>query len=145
MIMNTKLLRGLVLLFNVSLLVFSSCGKDDDETPSKPVILIEELGSGHDSPDDHAVLAGSDLHVEAQITAEGVIARIDVEIHQEEGGSFSIEQSYTEGKYIGVKNAEFHEHIDVPAETPAGEYHFHLTVTDRLGQTTTAESDLDIQ
>lgn len=143
--MNIKLVRALVLLCNVCLLVFSSCGKDEDETPSKPVIVLEELGSGHDSPDDHAVAAGSDLHVEAQITAEGVIARIDVEIHQEDGGSFVIEQSYTEGKYIGVKNTEFHEHIDVPAETPAGEYHFHLTVTDQLGQTATAESELDIQ
>lgn len=142
--MNTKLVRSLTLLFSACFFLFSSCGKDDDQTPPKPTILIEELGSGHDAPDDHAVQAGSDLHIEAQITAEGLIARIDVEIHQEEGGSFEIEQSYTEGKYIDVKNTEFHEHIDIPADAPAGEYHFHLTVTDRLGQTATAEADLDI-
>jgi hypothetical protein len=145
--MNVKFVWRLLLLVNVCIWASMSCKDDKEEelTPSAPSIVIQELGSGHDSPNDLAALAGSDLHIEALITADGLIARIDLEIHQEEGGSFTIEKSYTEGKYIGVKNTEFHEHIDIPAETPPGEYHLHLTVTDQAGQTATVESELDIQ
>jgi hypothetical protein len=128
---------------SAGMLALSSCKEEDEPKPAKPVITITEVGS-HDAPEG-TVTAGDDLHLEATIVAEGLIARIDVEIHQEEGGSFEIEESYTDGKYIGVKNAEFHEHIDIPAETPAGEYHLHLTVTDKEGQTTTAEAELIIE
>ncbi|MDR1680613.1 MAG: DUF4625 domain-containing protein [Prevotellaceae bacterium] len=141
--MNKKILFGALLLANIGLLSLASCSDDDPTTPAKPVVTITEVGS-HDAPEG-TVKAGDDLHLEATIVAEGIIARIDVEIHQEEGGSFEIEKAYTEGSYIGVKNAEFHEHIDIPADTPPGEYHLHLTVTDREGQTTTAEAELEIE
>jgi hypothetical protein len=76
--------------------------------------------------------------------AEGLISRIDIEIHQEEGSGFEIEKSFTDGKYMGVKNIEFHEHIDIPVEAPLGEYHLHFTVTDKEGQQTTAECHIEI-
>ena len=88
-------------------------------------------------------MRGDDMHLEAEIVAEGLIKRIDVEIHKEDG-SFEIEKSYTEGKYIGVKNTEFHEHIDIPANAPLGEYHLHFTVTDQQGQTTLAEAHSEV-
>jgi hypothetical protein len=88
-------------------------------------------------------MRGDDMHLEADILAEGLISRIDVEIHQEDG-SFEIEKTYTEGKYIGVKNVEFHEHIDIPADAPLGEYHLHFTVTDREGQTSQAEAHIHV-
>jgi hypothetical protein len=139
--MNNKVTLRILFLLSISMLAFSSC-KDDETMPAKPVVTITEVGS-HDAPEGQ-VEAGEDLHLEAVIVAEGLTARIDVEIHQEEGGNFEIEASYTEGKYIGVKNVEFHEHIDIPADAPAGEYHLHLTVTDREGQTTTAEAELTV-
>ncbi|MDR0729569.1 MAG: DUF4625 domain-containing protein [Prevotellaceae bacterium] len=137
--MNKKMLLGAMLLTNMGLIAVSAC-TDDDTMPAKPTVVITEAGS-HDRPDG-TVTAGEDLHLEAVITAEGLIDRIDVEIHQEEGGQFEIEKSYTEGAYIGVKNAEFHEHIDIPSSAPEGEYHLHLTVRDKKGQTATAEAEL---
>lgn len=118
---------------------FVACDKDDDST-AKPVITLTEVG--HEN--SKTATAGDDMHLEADIVAEGLIARIDIEIHLEEGGDYEIELSYTDGKYIGVRNTEFHEHIDIPADAPAGEYHLHFTVTDKAGQQTTVESDVNI-
>ena len=126
-------------LVSVMALSFNSCNKEE-QTVSKPKITLTEVG--HDNS-KHAH-PGHDLHLEAEIVAEGVIKSINVEIHQEDG-SFEIEKSYVEGKYIGVKNVEFHEHIDIPANAPLGEYHLHLTVTDNEGQQSMAETYIDIE
>lgn len=126
-------------LVSVMALSFNSCDKEE-QTVSKPKITLTEVG--HDNS-KHAH-PGHDLHLEAEIVAEGVIKSINVEIHQEDG-SFEIEKSYVEGKYIGVKNVEFHEHIDIPANAPLGEYHLHLTVTDNEGQQSMAETQIDIE
>lgn len=136
--MKTKKLHFLPILFIGFVTAFTSCSKDDpDPASSVPTIDLSEVGSGNSK----TVLAGSDLHLEAQIEAEGLIQRIDIEIHQEEG-DFEITESYTEGKYIGVKSIEFHEHIDIPKEAPAGNYHLHFTVTDKAGNSTVAEAEL---
>lgn len=119
--------------------VFSSC-KKDDEMPDKPIITLTEVG--HDNS-RHAH-PGHDMHLEADVLADGLISRIDIEIHKESGNGFEIEKTYTDGKYIGVKNIEFHEHIDIPADAPLGEYHLHFTVTDKEGQQTTAECHFEI-
>lgn len=137
--MNNKirmcLMMALVSVMTVSL---NSCDKEDD-TIAKPKITLTEVG--HDNS-KHAH-PGHDMHLEADVVAEGLIALINVEIHQE-GGSFEIEKSYTEGKYIGVRNIEFHEHIDIPENAPLGEYHLHFTVTDREGQQSMAETHINI-
>lgn len=140
--MNKKIAWGVVvLLLNLSLLAFSSCSSDDEDNPEKPVINLTEIGSENNKTG----IAGGDLHLEGSIVAEGSIKQIDVEIHQESGGNFKIEKSYKDGKYIGVKNADFHEHIDIPADAPAGEYHLHFIVTDQFGQATTVESEISIE
>jgi len=119
----------------------TSCSSDDDEQlPAKPVITLTEVG--HDNA-KHCH-PGHDLHLEASILAEGLIQRIEIEIHQKDGGTQKIEQSYTDGKYIGVRNTDFHEHIDIPATAPLGAYHLHFTVTDQKGQQTMAESELTL-
>ena len=125
-------------LVSVSTLFLTAC--DDDETPDKPQITLTEVG--HDNS-RHAH-PGHDMHLEADIVAMGLIQRIDIRIHQEDGGTFEIKQSFTEGKYIGVRNTEFHEHIDIPEGAPLGEYHLHFTVTDKFGKQTTVESPLEI-
>ena len=121
----------------ISALAFVSCKKDN--TASKPTVQFTEVG--HEN--SKQAMQGDDMHLEADIVAEGLIKRIDVEIHQE-GGTFEIEKAYTEGKYIGVKNVEFHEHIDIPETAPLGEYHLHFTVTDQAGQTVTAEEHIEV-
>lgn len=140
--MSKKLVWGTVFILSLCLLMLASCSNDDnDENPSKPIIHLTEIGSENSK----IAVVGGDLHLEGNIVADGVIQRIDIEIHKEEGSSFKIEKSYVNGKYIGVKNADFHEHIDIPTETPEGEYHLHFTVTDKFGQATTIESELVIE
>ena len=141
--MKQRILWGTILFLSMSLFIFSSCSSDDDDdnNPTKPAINLTEVGSKNSK----IGVAGSDLHLEGSIVADGMIKQIDVEIHQESGGSFKIDKSYKDGKYIGVKNADFHEHIDIPADAPAGDYHLHFTVTDQFGQTTTIESELTIE
>lgn len=132
---------AVIALSAISIAALSSCSNDDDEPKAeKPSVTLTEVG--HDNT--KTVEAGKDLHLEAEILAPGVIKEIEVEIHQENGGHFEIEKKYIDGKYIGVKNVEFHEHIDIPADAPAGEYHLHLEVTDAFGQTAEAKSSLTV-
>jgi hypothetical protein len=140
--MKRKLFLGAMLLFSANALFFSSCEKEGK--PQAPTVKITELGSGHDNPNDKIAYAGSEAHIEAEITAEGLIRDITVEIHQEDG-NYEFGETYTDAKYAGTRNATFHEHLDIPAEAPEGEYHLHLVVRDREGQTATAESELTIR
>ncbi len=137
---NLKYGSLFVALFAIVTTVLTSCSSDDEKLPAKPVITLTEVGhdnSGHAHP-------GHDLHLEAELLAEGIIKSINVEIHQE-GGSPLVSVAYTDGKYIGVRNTEFHEHIDIPATAALGEYHLHFTVTDQKGQQTTVTSELHLE
>lgn len=132
-----SILRNLLFVASVSTLM-AACSKDDDEPTPKPTITMHELGS------DNSKIAytGSDLHVDAEIVAPGNIASIMLEIHGD--GNWELDTTYTTG-FAGLKNVEFHEHVDIPAEAPVGRYHFHLVVTDQRGQQTTYEDDLEIK
>ena len=113
----------------------SACRK----TPSIPKITLTEVGHENSGKAEQ----GADMHLEADIVVEGLIKSIRVEIHQE-SGTFEIEKLYTTGKYIGIKNTTFHEHIDIPADAPLGRYHLHFTVADNEGQTATAEAPIEV-
>ncbi len=120
-----------IVLFAVWLLI--SC-KDEDITP-KPVISDVEIGHGNSK----TVVRGSDLHVEAQVMAKGTIREAELHIH---GSDWELEIEFPD--LAGKKNGEIHTHIDIPAHTPTGHYHIHISVTDQKGQTTEVESDLEI-
>lgn len=119
-------------------ILMASCDKDDDKV-SKPVITITELGLGNNG----IAYEGADLHIEAEIVAEGTIRDVLVEIHQEEGSSEEIEARFEE--YAGKKNTTFHKHVAIPIGTKLGTYHVHLIVTDQLGYESTAEGEIEIQ
>lgn len=139
--MKKNLAFAVALLLSLCMFTFSSCDDDDEKDGTgKPVINLSEVGEKN----SQTGVVGNDLHLEGEITAENLVKRIDIEIHQEDGGDFKIEKSFTEGKYIGVKNVLFHEHIDIPSDAPAGNYHLHFTVTDGLGQSTTVQSELTL-
>jgi len=136
-IMKTAIKTMVLIFIASSTLFFTSC--DDDDDVQKPVINNLELGIG----DSHIAYAGADLHIEADIYAEGKVDEITVEIHQEEGSSDEIEATYDD--YAGRINPTLHKHVDIPAETPTGTYHVHITVTDMLGYQTTVEEEIEIQ
>ena len=129
-------------------LFFTSCGKEDI---AGPVIHLTELGYDN----TRIGYAGSDLHIEADIIAEGKIDVVTVEIHPEgehAGKSASqfpyedeweVDTTYT--KFSGLHNTTFHEHISIPVDTEASLYHFHFLVTDKEGFQTVVEEEIEIQ
>ena len=96
------------------------------------------------------------MHVDAEILAPQKIANIQLIIHSENGhadataqlstmniGTWEVDSIYTKG-YAGVKNTDFHEHIDVPASAALGHYHVHIKVTDMVGNQTIKEDEIEV-
>lgn len=138
------------LLIATLLLAFlASCNDDDEPTLKGPIISHVEYGEGSTHSSNPVAYRGSDIHLEAEILAEATISSIAVSIHAHaltpgEGEvEWNFEQTYTDSKYR-VKNTTFHEHIDVPSNIPAGEYHITLTVTDERGNSSEVEGHLEI-
>lgn len=148
--MKKNLLAVALLVLTVG--VFTSCEKIDP-----PVISNVEIGSNNSK----TAFAGGDLHLEAEIVAEGKIANIRLVIHPEEAGevhapgmkisqvagtteAWEVDSIYT-GVYANVKNTTFHEHIEVSANAEAGHYHLHLYVTDLEGNQTIFEEEVLIE
>lgn len=141
--MNTKVF--LIATALIAGLFFTSCEKDDDVFP---IPTISELVLGID--DSHVAYINAylemeaDLHIEAEVVAEGLINTIEVEIHAEDGSDNEIDTIYDYSDQT-LKNTTFHEHIEIPYDFPVGDYHFHFTVTDKEGNSTTIEAELSIE
>lgn len=129
-------------LLGVFSLTFSSCDNEDDpQDVAKPVAALAEVGEENSKE----ATVGKDLHLEGDLLAEGLIARIDVTIATADGKTTIVQKAYTDGKYIGVRNTTFHEHLDIPANATPGAYKLTFTVTDKLGQNSTFTSDLMVK
>lgn len=133
--------------FTASLL-FTSCEKDDEV--AKPVIAILELGKGDSHGNDHTAKIGGDLHIEAEIIADGKIDKVSIRLHPEgeheaEGGHEEWELDTTFTKFSGLKNTLFHEHVEIDAEAEPGDYHFDFVVTDMEGNQSNAEADVLVE
>lgn len=88
--------------------------------------------------------AGEEIHIEGIVSAANPIATIAIEIHNESNPSVQeIEATYA--NYAGLTTANFHEHLMIPANQPAGDYHFHFTVTDSQGNSKTVEYEFAIE
>ncbi|ASV30746.1 DUF4625 domain-containing protein [Maribacter cobaltidurans] len=138
-------------LFVLAGITLNSCSDDDNDLvfEDAPVISNFELGMGSTHGDGHVAYAGSDIHLEADIIAEAGVQSITVDIHAhdldvgdgEEEWDFA--QIWDDMEYQSI-NPTFHEHIDVPSNVPAGEYHVILTVTDENGNSTEVVGHIDI-
>lgn len=111
-------------------ITFSACHKI-----AKPTIIMTELGHAN----SYQAEQGDDLHVEAEVVAEGRIANINIEIHQENDANTIADTTFTE--FAGLKNCTFHKHISIPEKAPLGTYHFHFTVIDQEGNSATFEEE----
>ncbi|SDG61142.1 protein of unknown function [Pedobacter terrae] len=127
-----------LLLFFLFAITFSACKKDEPVLQA-PMISALEVGTSNNK----IAHPGNDLHIEAQIAAPANIKDVVLEIHPESGSGWNVNTTYTEG-FVGLKNAEFHKHIDVPADAKVGAYHGHLKVTDQNGQVSEIEFDLQV-
>ena len=129
---------------------YGSCEKkNDDGSLPAPVVILNELGYENSM----TAYAGSDLHIEAEIVAEGKIDKVSIDIHPEGGHAKSFLKTLQESEWVvdttytgfsGLKNTILHEHLDIPADADTGHYHFHLIVTDLEGQQTIVEEELEI-
>ncbi|GAB7256870.1 DUF4625 domain-containing protein [uncultured Polaribacter sp.] len=130
-------------------ITLQSCSSEEEIELSAPVISNFEFGEGSDHTTEQVAYKGSDIHLEADITAEAVVSSITLHIHGHDLAvgdnevEWEFEQVYTDAKYL-VINPTFHEHVDIPANIPAGEYHVELVVTDELGNTTEVEGHVDV-
>lgn len=136
-----------VLVLSIFTFVLASCSEDEPVVYAKPVISNLVVGGTHNTDGTvtgaGTVTAGQDLHIEAEIVADGKIAYIEIEVHNEAAGTEVVTMKYTEG-FVRLKNSEFHKHVDIPAATAAGQYHFHIKVVDQQGQSTEKEAELTI-
>jgi len=147
-----KNLAKLFAFMTLASLTLSSC---EDELMS-PEISDVEIGYN----DSRIAYLGSDLHIEGNIVAKAKIAKIILTIHPEgeaehmnaqkiisitnHSEEWEVDSTYT-GKYAGVKNTNFHEHIDIPANAEIGHYHFHLIVIDMDGNSTEIQTEIELQ
>ncbi|UMB59297.1 DUF4625 domain-containing protein [Lutibacter sp. A80] len=98
---------------------------------------------------DETAARGDDFHAEFMIDAVNGIHSITVDVHAHDitVGEGEVEFDYEEeflGDYHEQTSVEFHEHIDVPATAPVGEYHITFTVEDEDGNTKEYETHIDI-
>ena len=105
-------------------------------------ISLTEIGHGT-SGNFHAH-SGEEAHIEGTVTSVNPIATIAIEIHNESDATIpEIEAIYN--NYAGQTTANFHEHLMIPANQPAGDYHFHFKVTDNQGNSRTVEYEFAIE
>jgi len=98
---------------------------------------------------DTTAARGGDFHAEFMIDAVNGIHSITVDVHAHglTVGEGEVEWDYEEeflGDYHEQTSIEFHEHIDIPATAPVGEYHIIFTVEDEDGNTTEYETHIDV-
>lgn len=130
-------------------LFLHSCSNDDDVIFNAPVISNFEYGEGGSHSTERVAYKGSDIHLEAEINAEATVSSIAISIHSHDltpGDNeidWDFEKVFTDSNYL-VINPTFHEHIDIPTNIPAGEYHIELVVTDELGNSTEVEGHIEI-
>lgn len=137
---------GTLLILSIGLFTISSCSKDkEDPKPAAPTIKLNKLGT-HEEPESKVYHINEGGHFEADITAPGLIQKINLEINQVSGyGTYSFKKEYT-GDYAGQKEVlAFHDHPLIPEGSPIGEYVFRIIVTDQLGQVGTIESPLTVK
>ncbi len=135
----------------ITLLSFTFTSCENDEEAAAPVITDVEVGLQNSK----TAFIGGDLHLEANIFAEGKISKIQITIHPADEaahigpmkaksaltheGEWKVDTTYT--KFADLKNATFHEHIDVPVNASAEAYHLHIIVVDMEGNTTEYEEE----
>jgi len=141
--------------YSIALMALFAIGMVSCDKNESPKVTIHELGYDNTKK----VVAGDELHIDAEIIADHKIASIQLIIHSEAAHmaiakaksasitgplAWEVDSIYTKG-YVGVKNAEFHEHLDVPAYAFPGAYHLHFKVTDMDGNQTIVEDEITVE
>jgi hypothetical protein len=137
-----KSFRVTLVIFLALAFSFISCKKDNKDS-TKPIFSDLEIGLGNSL----TFYQGGDMHIEFEASDDEELGYYEVEIHTEtKSGGSSWEFSQRWDFDPGLKNALVHQHeIVVPADAAIGEYHFHLTLADKAGNTVSVEEDILIK
>ena len=139
--MKNKWMIGAFALLSFFTLSLTSC--DDDDKPTAVAnVTFSDVEVGKEN--SREAMVGKDLHVECGIKSEAKIKSIEMSLIQK-NGTGSAYRIYTDGKYVGVLNTKFHEHLELSAGLAAGTYHFTLTVTDANNAKKAYETDVTLK
>lgn len=120
-------------------LAFTACKKEKVEKVA-PSITNFEVGEN----DNKIGYRGGEVHLEGNINAPETVEKVLLSIRPKSGGTWQLEQDQSK-KYAGVKNDDYHEHVDIPAATSLGTYEITLTVVDKVGATAIYTSPLEVK
>lgn len=123
--MKKKILMAAMTLLSVGMMTLTSCKDETSQSEKNISIRLEEVGYENSK----MVIAGKDLHVEAHVLADAKIKSINIDLVDKVGKTV-LSKEYKDEKYTYVLNTTFHEHIDIPANLPEGNYELRFTVTD---------------
>ena len=118
--------------------IMTACNDDDDKTAA-PVVTLTEA---------NYEAAENEVCVQATIKADGLIASVSAVVLDKDGNQMG--DSYSDSEtYAGVKATEgvhFHvRNVVIAGVATVADYKLSLTVTDKLGQSTTVESELGLE
>lgn len=146
--MNINKIKQIFVVLAVVLLqaTVTSCSKDEGKQIEDVVIQkpkVENLEIGYQN--SKKAYPESDLHLEAHITAEQTIKSVRVQIiPKKSGASWYVDVTYTKG-FAGNKEANLHQHYDIPKKAKEGTYDVVIIVTDAKGNKTIVEDTLTIE
>lgn len=116
-----------------SLFILPSCKKDDPDKEAPVIVSVTEPADGD------TLMAGSELHVEVNITDNEALSQLKLDIHSAEDG-------HSHGKVaanayweqivlidLSGTSQTIHEHVEIPATVAAGHYHVIVTAVDQAG------------
>jgi hypothetical protein len=127
-----------MLLIALPFLMFTSCNKEEDSVPPIPTVNFHELG--YDNSKE--AIAGGELHMDAEIIAEGLIKDITVTIKGIDHPEHETSETFT--RFNGQINLDFHEHIEIPEEFEEGHYSFRFNVGDENGFARAIDDEIEI-
>ncbi|MDO4224818.1 MAG: DUF4625 domain-containing protein [Bergeyella zoohelcum] len=134
--------KNLVLGLFASLAIIS-CNRNEEEmamTTTPPTITNIEIGEEN----TRKAHPGDELHIEAEVKAEGMIKSLELQITPKKSGSgWVIVERFADA--VGKQDYDIHQHYDIPVNAKVGEYDVIITITDLKGQKTTYEAVLTIE
>ncbi|WPR77184.1 DUF4625 domain-containing protein [Algoriphagus sp. NG3] len=140
--MNSRLYSLPSFFLLLILLTTSSCEDNSDPVLPSPTIDNVEIGSGN----NHIGVIGRDFHLNADIVAGSKIDVVQVKIEQlaEETYSSDWDFELTWNQFKGVKNANVHQHFDIPQDAVEGKYNFFIIVIDENGTILEEKAEIEL-
>lgn len=121
-------------LLTMGSLLFIACDKEEDEDTVAPQILSATI---NDEDHNIMVMAGDELHIEAEVSDNEELGELKIDIHDIFDGHSHKKAVVKWSEVVTVelsgKSEDVHRHLTVPATTTAGPYHAIFRLIDDEG------------